>query len=70
MEAAAAIRMGTQGPPSLHEFWLRKELKAQLGMSLDEFQALPWRTAEEYVTYLQLIAREENEQRRRQNARR
>lgn len=70
MQASAAIKMGTQGPPSLHEFWLRKELHSQLGMTLEEFQALPWRTAEEYITYLQLITREENEQRRRQNARR
>lgn len=62
--------MGTQGPPSLHEFWLRKELWSQLGMRLEDFYALPWRTAEEYITYMQMIAREENEQRRRQNARR
>lgn len=69
MEAAAAIRMGTQGPPTLHEFWLRKELWTQIGMSLEEFYELPWRTAEEYIKYLELIAREESEQRRR-NARR
>lgn len=57
--------MGVAGPPSLGEFNLRAELWKRLGMKLEEFERLPWRTAEEYITYLQVIIREENEQARR-----
>jgi hypothetical protein len=55
--------MGTQGPPSFSTFLLRKELKEQLGMSLDEFRELPWPEAEDYLVYIQLIRREEQHRR-------
>lgn len=58
--------MGTSGPPSFSTFLLRRELKEQLGMTLEDFRALPWREAEEYMFYMQMIRREE-ENRRRQN---
>lgn len=57
--------MGSEGPPSFSTFLLRRELHEQLGMSLEEFRELPWREAEEYIIYLQMIRREENERRRR-----
>jgi len=57
--------MGVAGPPSLGEFNLRAELWKRLGMKLEEFEQLPWKTAEEYLTYLQVLIREENEQNRR-----
>ena len=60
--------MGTQGPPSFSTFLLRKELKEQLGMTLEEFRELPWPEAEEYILYMQLIRREEQQQRRRQDS--
>lgn len=65
METSAAIRLGTAGPASLGEFNLRAELWKRLGMKLEEFEQLPWKTAEDYLTFLKLIIREENEQNRR-----
>lgn len=62
------MRTGTPGPPSFQLFWLRKQLITHLGMTLEEFNELPWREAEEYIFYLELVVREENEQRRRGNA--
>jgi hypothetical protein len=61
--------MGTPGPPSFSTFLLRRELKEQLGMSLEEFRALPWPEAEDYLLYMQMIRREEAHQRSRSNAR-
>jgi hypothetical protein len=60
--------MGTPGPPSFSTFLLRKELKEQLGMTLEDFRQLPWPEAEEYIFYMQMIRREESHQRSR-NAR-
>ena len=51
--------MGTEGPPTFSTFLLRRELKEQLGMTLEEVRALPWREAEEYIFYMQMIRREE-----------
>lgn len=59
------MRLGAAGPPSFNTFWLRKQLKNHVGMTLNEFNELPWREAEEYIFYIQLIVREENEQARR-----
>lgn len=36
-------------------------------MSLDEFYELPWKTAHEYLKYLELTNREENERAKRSN---
>lgn len=57
--------MGTSGPPTFSTFLLRRELKDQIGMTLDEFRQLPWIEAEDYIVYMQMIRREENERRRR-----
>jgi hypothetical protein len=57
--------MGTAGPPSWGTFLLRRELKEQLGMTLEEFRELPWPEAEDYIFYMQMIRREESHQRGR-----
>lgn len=51
--------MGTAGPPSLSTFNLRRQLKEQIGMTLEEFRQLPWQEAEDYILFMQLIQREE-----------
>jgi hypothetical protein len=51
--------MGTAGPPTFSMFLLRKELREQLGMSLEEFRQLPWQEAEDYILFMQMIRREE-----------
>lgn len=56
--------MRMEGPPTLGTFRLRTQLWQRLGMKLEEFQALPWREAEEYIFYLQLIIQEEEAQQR------
>lgn len=55
--------MGTPGPPSFSTFILRKELKDQIGMTLEEFRELPWPEAEDYILYMQAVRREESHQR-------
>lgn len=62
--------MGTQGPPTLGTFNLRQQLWQRLGMKLDELQSLPWREAEDYILYIQLITREEEARNKQANARR
>lgn len=57
--------MGTSGPPTFSTFLLRRELKDQIGMTLDEFRQLPWQEAEDYIVYMQMIRREEDGRRRR-----
>jgi hypothetical protein len=62
--------MGTQGPPTLGTFNLRQQLWQRLGMKLDELQELPWREAEDYVLYIQLISREEEARSKQASAKR
>ena len=61
--------MKTQGPPTLGTFWLRQNLWQRIGMKLEEFQELPWKEANEYVFYLQLISQEEAAQQQRNQSR-
>lgn len=52
----------SDGPPSLGTFLLRMELKKRIGMSLEEFRRLPWREAEDYLVYIQLLNQQEQMQ--------
>lgn len=65
METSAAIRMGTPGPPSLSRYLLRREFWKQLGMRESDVLALPAQELEDYVLFMQLINREEQERARR-----
>lgn len=38
------------------------ELKKRIGMSLEEFRQLPWREAEDYLVYIQLLNQQEQMQ--------
>lgn len=62
--------MGTQGPPSLSVFWTEAQLWQRLGLRREDLLQRPWREVDDYLLFIQLIAREEAEQQRRANARR
>lgn len=59
--------MGTPGPDSLGTFSIEAELWKRLGLHLSDLEARPWREVEDYFTYLELIAREEQMAARRAN---
>ena len=59
--------MGTEGPPSLSTFWLEQEIYKRLGENREAFLRRPAREVDDYVLYIQLIAREEQAQQRRQS---
>ena len=67
MEATAAIRSGSGGPPSLGTFWLEQQLWQRLGLRRDDLRNRPWREVEDYLLYIDLSAREERAQQRRAN---
>jgi hypothetical protein len=60
--------MGTAGPASLSTFWIRQQFWQRLGMTRADIEALPARELEDYLVYIQLITRQENEQQRRANS--
>lgn len=66
---AAAIRQGTEGPPSLGTYRLLKEFWQRLGMRRADIQELSAREFEDYLTIIELEIREENAARRRGNGR-
>lgn len=57
--------MGTEGPPSLATFSLEQQLWQRLGRHVEDFDARPWREFDDYLLYIQLIARQEQAQARR-----
>lgn len=67
METSAAIRMGTQGPPSLNTFLLRRKFWQELGMRGDDILALSAQEIEDYVLFFQLIQREEQARQNRRS---
>jgi hypothetical protein len=72
VEATNAIRGGSgSGPPSLVKFSIEHQLWERLGQRLDPrpLYERPWREVEDYILYVQLICREEDAQRRRQQHR-
>jgi hypothetical protein len=56
---SAAIRMGTPGPPVLHQFLLEKALWQNFGMTREAAKLRPHRELAEYQLIIQLIQREE-----------
>lgn len=65
MEASAAIRMGTAGPPSLSKFLFLREFWTQLGMRAEDIEKLPAQEVEDYIFFIQAIRREEEARSRR-----
>lgn len=59
--------MGTEGPPSLSTFWAEQQLWQRLGLRREDLEQRPAREVEDYLLYIQLIAREEQAQQRRQS---
>lgn len=59
--------MGTEGPPSLSTFWAEQQLWQRLGLRREDLERRPAREVEDYLLYIQLIAREEQAQQRRQS---
>lgn len=60
--------MGSAGPPSLGRFSLEHQLWTRLGLRREDLARRPWREVEEYITYIELIVREEQAQARRGSA--
>lgn len=60
--------MGSGGPPSWSSFTLEVALWQRMGLHLADLESRPWREAEDYLFYLQLIDREEAAQRARAGA--
>lgn len=59
--------MGTEGPPSLGTFWAEQQLWQRLGLRREDLERRPAREVEDYLLYIQLSAREEQAQQRRQS---
>lgn len=59
--------MGSAGPPSLSTFLIRREFWQQLGMREADIMELPAQEVEDYILFIQLINREQQERNRRAN---
>lgn len=53
-----AFRQGRPGPPSLSKFELERWLWRELGQSLSEFLARPWREVDRYLLFIEVENRE------------
>lgn len=55
--------MGGAGPPSLADFAMEAQLWQRLGLRPADLDAMPWKQAMEYCTYIELICQHEERQR-------
>lgn len=57
--------MGGVGPPSLADFAMEAQLWRRLGLRPADLDAMPWKQAMEYCTYIELICQHEARERER-----
>jgi hypothetical protein len=57
--------MGGQGPASLADFAMEVQFWQRLGLRPADVDALPWKQAVEYSTYIELICQHEETQNNR-----
>lgn len=57
--------MGGVGPPSLADFAMEVQLWQRLGLRPADLDAMPWKQAMEYCTYIELICQYEARERDR-----
>ena len=68
MKASGAIRMGSEGPPSLNTFVILTEFWKRLGMTREDIHNMPAPEFREFCTYIELVTQQEQAQARRQNS--
>jgi hypothetical protein len=54
--------MGGEGPASLADFAMETQLWTRLGLRPADIDAMPWKQALEYTTYIELICQHEQQQ--------
>lgn len=57
--------MGGEGPESLSDFAMETQFWQKLGLRPADIDAMPWKQAVEYSTYIELICQHEEAERRR-----